>query len=118
MANEFCLPREVVRTILTKDLNKPKLCETCCNVCYTIPHAVPSYEGFYSPYSPDLAPEDCFLFPRLKLTLKGHHFLNTLDIQAAITKELNTVLNEDFFKNFQNLFGCCQKCILDGGNFF
>jgi transposase len=28
------------------------------------------------PYSPDLAPSDFFLFPRMKRDLKGKHFQN------------------------------------------
>jgi hypothetical protein len=28
----------------------------------------------HPPYSPDLAPCDLYLFPKLKLKLKGHHF--------------------------------------------
>ena len=33
------------------------------------------------PYSPDLAPCDFFLFPRLKKVLKGHRFEATEDIK-------------------------------------
>jgi len=35
----------------------------------------------HPPYSPDLAPADFFLFPKLKTTLKGHHFQTTEEIQ-------------------------------------
>ncbi|GFY59892.1 mariner Mos1 transposase [Trichonephila inaurata madagascariensis] len=73
---------------------------------------------FPPPYSPDLAPANFFLFPRLKSTLKKHRFSNTLDIQAAFTKKLNTVSKEDFFKSFQHLYERCQKCIVDGRNYF
>ena len=30
----------------------------------------------YCPYSPDLAPSDFFLFPKLKFQLHNHHFGN------------------------------------------
>ena len=40
------------------------------------------------PYSPDLAPADFFLFPKLKSTLKGHHFDAFDEIQKNSTKEL------------------------------
>jgi histone-lysine N-methyltransferase SETMAR len=33
----------------------------------------------HPPYSPDLAPADFFLFPKLKTTLKGHHFQTRVD---------------------------------------
>ena len=35
----------------------------------------------HPPYSPDLTPADFFLFPKLKTTLKGHHFQTTEEIQ-------------------------------------
>jgi len=41
-----------------------------------------------SPYSPDLAPCDFFLFPRLKKVLKGHQFEAMEDIKWNSTKTL------------------------------
>jgi hypothetical protein len=35
----------------------------------------------HPPYSPDLAPRDFYLFPKLKLKLKGHHFGTMENIQ-------------------------------------
>jgi histone-lysine N-methyltransferase SETMAR len=48
------------------------------------------YQGFQChdqpPYSPDLAPSDYHLFPRLKKQLKGSHCSsNTVLIAAAVT---------------------------------
>ena len=37
------------------------------------------------PYSPDLAPCDFFLFPRLKKVVKGHRFEATEDIKQNST---------------------------------
>jgi transposase len=39
------------------------------------------------PYSPDLAPADFFLFPKLKSTLKGRHFDTINEIQKNSTDE-------------------------------
>jgi transposase len=36
----------------------------------------------HPPYSPDLAPFDFFLFPKMKLTLKGRRFETIEEIQA------------------------------------
>jgi hypothetical protein len=36
----------------------------------------------HPPYSPDLAPCDFFLFPKMKLKLKGRRFDTTEEIQA------------------------------------
>jgi hypothetical protein len=43
------------------------------------------------PYSPDLAPCDFFLFPKMKLKLKGRRFDTTEEIQS----ESQTVLDTD-----------------------
>jgi len=45
----------------------------------------------HPPYSPDLAPADYFLFPKLKLSLKGQHFQTVEEIQCAVTRELNNI---------------------------
>ena len=39
------------------------------------------------PYSPDLAPADFFLFPKLKSTLKGRHFDTFDEIQKNLMKD-------------------------------
>ena len=42
----------------------------------------------HPPYSPDLAPADFFLFPKLKTTLKGRRFKTKEEIQENATIEL------------------------------
>jgi len=46
-----------------------------------------AYLGFqcldHPPYSPDLAPSDCHLFPGLKKQLKGRHFSSDAEVIAA-----------------------------------
>jgi hypothetical protein len=41
-------------------------------------------------YSPDLAPCDFFLFPKIKLKLKGRRFDTTEEIQAESQRMLDT----------------------------
>jgi len=53
-------------------------------------------------YSPDLAPCDFFLFPKFKTHLKGHHFGTVENVQAAATRALNNISNEDFLH-------CCEE---------
>ena len=48
------------------------------------------------PYSPDLAPCDFYLFPKLKSKLKGHQFGTMENIQKIVTDELNTLTENDF----------------------
>ena len=51
-------------------------------------------------YSPDLAPNYFFLFPKMKEILKGRHFNNTDDISINTMAALNTIPHNQF----QNFF--------------
>ena len=63
------------------------------------------------PYSPDLSPCDYFLFPKLKLPLKGRLFEDVQDIQAAVTSSLHAIPQEDVQRSFQSLLDCATRCI-------
>jgi hypothetical protein len=52
-------------------------------------------------YSPNLAPCDFFLFPKLKLKLKGRRFYTTEQIQAESQRVHDTVIEKDFQEVFQ-----------------
>jgi len=70
------------------------------------------------PYSPDLAPADFFLFPKLKSTLKGRRF-NTFDeIQKNSTKELFAIPKEAFQKVFQSWQKRWERFVASEGNYF
>jgi hypothetical protein len=43
------------------------------------------------PYSPDLAPNDFFLFPKIKEILKGRHFDDIDDIRSNTTAALKAI---------------------------
>ncbi|GFR32434.1 hypothetical protein TNCT_78111 [Trichonephila clavata] len=73
---------------------------------------------FYPPYSSHLEPDDVFLFPRLNMALEGQRFSNISNIQAAVSKELNTVSKKDFLKSVQHLYERSRKSFVDGGNYF
>jgi hypothetical protein len=45
----------------------------------------------YPPYTLDLAPCDFFLFPKMKLKLKGRRFDTTEEMQAESHRVLDTV---------------------------
>ena len=56
--------------------------------CTTVvPHAL---------YSPDLAPPDFYLFPKMKSTLKGHNFQTIDEIQENATLELRNIKENKF----------------------
>jgi hypothetical protein len=46
---------------------------------------------YHPPYSLDVSPPDYFLFPKLKMKLKGLHFADDAKIQEAVTDELMKV---------------------------
>jgi len=52
-------------------------------------------------YSPDLAPCDFFLFPKMELKLKGCRFDTTEAIQAESQRMLDTLIEKDFQEAFQ-----------------
>jgi len=55
----------------------------------------------HPPYSPDLAPCDFFLFPNMKLKLKGRRFDIIEEIQTESQRVLDTLLENNFQEAFQ-----------------
>jgi hypothetical protein len=73
-------------------------------------------QPFITPlYSPDLSPPDYFLFPKLKMKLKGIHFADVAEIQEVVTDELKKVQKEEFSAAFQKLYDCAKACIYANG---
>jgi histone-lysine N-methyltransferase SETMAR len=70
------------------------------------------------PYSPDLSPPDYFLFPKLKMKLKGLHFADVAEIQEAVTDELKKVQKEEFSAAFQKLYDSAKACMYANGAYF
>jgi hypothetical protein len=71
----------------------------------------------HPPYFPDLAPCDYFLFPRMKLKLKGRRF-DTNEIQAESQRVLDTLTEKDFQEAFQKWRRRWNRCLHAGGNYF
>ena len=70
------------------------------------------------PYSPDLAPPDFFLFPRLKSSFKGHHFGTVKNVQAAVTNAVKEIPVQDIQASYvwQNHWKWCtdaQGCYFE-----
>lgn len=65
----------------------------------------------HPPYSPDLAPSDYYLFPRLKKTLKGHKFLCNEEIIEAVEGWFAEQEETFFLKGLEALQDRCKKCI-------
>ena len=66
------------------------------------------------PYSPDLAPYDFLLFPKLR----GCRYETTEEMKEAVTKVIDTLTQEDFDGAFHKLLERYNKCIATGGDYF
>ena len=62
-------------------------------------------------YSADLSPCDYFLFPKLKLPLKGRLVEDVQDIHGAVTLTVRAILQEDVQRSFQSLLDRATRCI-------
>jgi transposase len=72
----------------------------------------------HAPFSPDLAPCDFFLFPKLKYLLKGTHFQSTEDIQRKMMDLLKGFTQNDFQKCFHAWKERMQHCLEAQRNYF
>ena len=73
----------------------------------TVPHP---------PYSPDLAPCDFWLFPKLKEKLRGSCYETIEEMKKAVMKVIDMPTQEDFHGAFQKLLDQYNKCIAAGGD--
>ena len=69
------------------------------------------------PYSPDLAPCDFFLFPKLKEVIKGTRFQDSEAIKTAVTRELRAILEESFQECVKAWQRKLEKCIRAQGDY-
>ena len=67
----------------------------------------------HPPYSPDVAPCDFWLFPKLR----GYRFETIEEMKEAVTKVIDTLTQEDFHGAFEKLLERYNKCIAAGGDY-
>ena len=67
----------------------------------------------HPPYSPDVAPCDFWLFPKLR----GCRYEIIEEMKEAVTKVNDTLTQEDFYGALKKLFER-YKCIAAGGDYF
>ena len=70
----------------------------------TVPHR---------PYSPDLAPCNYCLFPKLR----GCRYKTIEKMKEAVTKVIDMLTQEDFYGAFQKLLEWYNKCTAAGGDY-
>jgi hypothetical protein len=79
-------------------------------------HSVPVVP--HPPYSPDFAPCDFFLFPRLKSTLKGKRFQDFAEIQLNTTRQLKAIPKQVYQTCIEKWKDRWNRCIQSGGSNF
>ena len=67
-----------------------------------------------SPYSPNVAPCDFWLFAKLT----GCRYETIEEMKEAVTKAIDTLTQEDFHGAIQKLLERYNKCIAAGGDYF
>jgi hypothetical protein len=72
----------------------------------------------HPPYSPDLAPCNFWLFPKLKNFLKWQRFADIPDIQRNVTTLLRGIPETDFQDCFRQWRQRLTKCIASQGEYF
>ena len=71
----------------------------------TVPHR---------PYSPDLAPSNFWLFPKLRVC----RYERIEVMKEAVTKVIDTLTQEDLHRVFQKLLERYNNCIAAGEDYF
>jgi hypothetical protein len=56
----------------------------------------------HPPYSPDHAPCDFYLFPKIKSVLKGTHFVSVEHVKTKMTEILNSLMEHDLHNCFEH----------------
>jgi histone-lysine N-methyltransferase SETMAR len=70
----------------------------------------------HPPYSPDLAPSDFWLFPKLKETLKGKHFSSDAKVEAAVRKWIGRQPETFFMDGIKKWIEQLKKCVAVNGD--
>jgi hypothetical protein len=72
----------------------------------------------HPPYFSDLAPSDFWLFPTLKMGLRGRHFATVEDIKENADARLVAIKKEDFHQCSNNWTDRCNKYVRADGKYF
>jgi hypothetical protein len=72
----------------------------------------------YPPSSPDVAPSDFILFPKIKEILKGMHFNDTDDVRSNMIAALKAIPQNQFQNCFERWTRHGHRCIASQGEYF
>jgi histone-lysine N-methyltransferase SETMAR len=69
-------------------------------------------------YSPDLSPCDFWLFPKIKVPLRGKNFQDINELHAAVHEQMDSLRKEDFYQCYEQWFERMNKCISVQGHYY
>ena len=72
----------------------------------------------HPPYSPDLAPCDFFLFPKLKKHLSGRRYTSRQALGSAVFQCLAGIPREDYENAFRRWIKRLKLCVSHKGEYF
>lgn len=72
----------------------------------------------HPPYSPDLAPNDFYLFPSVKNKLRGHRFSTREEAVDAFKMHVLEIPDTEWKKCYESWFQRMKKCIDHHGEYF
>ena len=72
----------------------------------------------HPPYSPDLAPCDFWLFPKIKAGLPGRQFSRVQDLAKAVSSELRSIPSSEYRECFVKWRSRMLRCVEVEGEYF
>jgi len=125
IAEQVNIDRETVKKILTEDLDMRKVCAKMVPKELTEEQNKEEFLATkqitvleHPAYSPDLAPNDFFLFPKIKEILKGMHFDDIGDIRSNTMAALKDIPQNQFQNCFEGWTRRWHRCIASQGEYF
>ena len=119
---QFNVSVETVHKIIREELKMRKICAKFVPRMLILVTDYLTKMGIktvpHPPYSPDLAPCDFWLFPKLKEKLRGCRYETIEEMKEAVTKLIDTLIQEDFHGAFEKLLERYNKRIAAGGDYF
>lgn len=72
----------------------------------------------HAPYSPDLAPFDFAVFPRLKSDLRGNRYEDLQDLRMAVRSAVSQYAKDWYGQIFTQWVERHRKCVRSCGEYF
>ena len=119
---QFDVSVGTVHTIIREELKMRKMCTKFVPRALILVTDYLTKMGIktvpHPPYSPDLAPCESWLFPKIKQKLRGCRYETIEEMKVAVTRVIDTLTQEDFHGAFQKFLKWYNKCIAAGGDYF